>query len=331
MDTWKVIVEAGKIRSYAPALKLSESKSLPNESNGLPPDICYHRQCYQIFTMKNLLKRIKKKSQDQTADEKKDQEELKSLIDRLQSYLTDTVMLRNSSAISTCSSAGSSILPDICIICDKKNKYVKKKQEPLRQCVVKQTQKRLEKFANERNDFRMQSLVTTSDMTAAKAKYHPSCYAEYTCPKNKKQTQSPEVTEYKHYELEAFQSVVASCRETICKQTILKLQNLTAIMKDHLHKNGLEITSSTKKNLRRNIEKTFGNDIKFINVNHNVLLYPQSMTVETAILELCKENEEEKMISKVASIIRKEVKDLKNELPWPPQRTDLAPSIFLKC
>ena len=39
MDTWKVIVEAGKIRSYAPALKLSESKSLPNESNGLPPDI----------------------------------------------------------------------------------------------------------------------------------------------------------------------------------------------------------------------------------------------------------------------------------------------------
>ena len=33
-------------------------------------------------------------------------------------------------------------------------------------------------------------------------------------------------------------------------------------MKDHLHKNGLEATSSTKKNLRRNIENTFGNDIR---------------------------------------------------------------------
>ena len=70
------------------------------------------------------------------------------------------------SSVSKWSSAGSTILPDICIICDKKNKYVKKKQELLRQCVVKQTQKRLEKFANE-NDFRMQSLFTTTDMIAA--------------------------------------------------------------------------------------------------------------------------------------------------------------------
>ena len=138
---------------------------------------------------------------------------------------------------------------------------------------MKQTKKTLEKFANERNDFRMQSLVTTSDMIAAEAKYHLSCYAEYTRPKNKKQTQSPEVTQYKHYELEAFQIVVVNCHKMV------------AIMKDHLHKNGLEITSSTKKNLRRNIEKTFGNDIKFINVKYNVLLYPQSMTVETAILK----------------------------------------------
>ena len=148
MDTWKVIVEAAKTRSYPSVLELSESKSLSNESDGLPPDICYHRQCYQIFTMKNLLKRNKKKSEDQRADEKKNQEELKSLIDRLQSYPTDTVMLRSSSSISTYSSAGSSILPDICIICDKKNKYGKKKQKDLRQCLVKESQKTLKKFSN---------------------------------------------------------------------------------------------------------------------------------------------------------------------------------------
>ena len=129
MDTWKVTVETAKIRSYAPVLELSKSKSLSNESGGLSPDICFHRQCYQIFTMKNLLKRIQKKSEDQRTDEKKNQKELKSLIDHSQSHLTDTVVLRSSSSISTCSFTVSSTLPDICIICDKKNKYVKKKQE----------------------------------------------------------------------------------------------------------------------------------------------------------------------------------------------------------
>ena len=203
-----------------------------------------------------MLKRTENNSEDQRADEKKNQEELKLLIDCSQSYLTDNVMLWSSSSISACLSAGSSILPDICIICDKKSKYVKKKQESLRQCVVKETHKTLEKLANEGNDFCMQSLVTTSEMVAAQAKYHPSCYAEYNRPKTKKQTQSPGVTEYKHYELEAFQIVVANCHKMIYKQTILKLQNLTAIMKD-----GLKITSSTKNNLRRSIENTFRNDI----------------------------------------------------------------------
>ena len=84
------------LNSYAPVLELSELKSLSNESDVLPPVICYHRLCYQIFTMKNLLKRIKKKSEGQRAGEKKNQEELKLLMDRSQSYLTDTVMLQSS-------------------------------------------------------------------------------------------------------------------------------------------------------------------------------------------------------------------------------------------
>ena len=79
--------------------------------------------------MKNLLKCIKNKSENQKADGKKNQEELKLLIDCSESYLTDTVMLRSSSSISTCSSAGSSILPDICIICDKKNPNVSRKSK----------------------------------------------------------------------------------------------------------------------------------------------------------------------------------------------------------
>ena len=98
----------------------------------------------------------------------------------------------------------------------------------------KKNQKTFEKFSNKKNSFPMQSLVTTDDMIAAEAKHHPSSYAEYTRRKNKKHTQSQELTEYKHYELEAFQIVVENYYEMICKQTILKLQNLTAILKDDL-------------------------------------------------------------------------------------------------
>ena len=160
----------------------------------------------------------------------------------------------------------------------------------------------------------MQSLVTTSEMVAAQAKYHPSCYAEYTRPKTKKQTQSPGVTEYKHYELEAFQIVVANCHKMIYKHAILKLQNLTAIMKD-----GLKITSSTKNNLRRSIENTFRNDIMCCCIHNLSQLKLQYWCS-------AKKNKKEKMITKVAYIIRKEVKNVKDDLPWSLQPNVLTSS-----
>ena len=329
METWKVIVNAAEIRSYEPVLELSKVNI-----DGLPLELYYHRECYQYFTMKSLLKRIKEKKEVQKVQEAKNLKDLNSLIDQTQSYVTsETVLLRRSSSASNSlasnsSTTGSSILPDTCIICNTKVKYYKRERESLRLCIVKQPQTTLQRFATERSDYRMQSLLSTVDLIAAEAKYHPSCYVEYTRPKYKKKALSIETTEYKQCELEAFHIVIGHCHEMICKQTILKLNDMTTIMKDHLRKNGKEITNSTKKNLRSNIEKTFGNEITIINVSRNVLLYPTSIPVETAISELSKSTEEDSVIMRVASIIRKELKDLKDELPWPPKPADLEPDKF---
>ena len=96
-------------------------------------------------------------------------------------------------------------------------------------------------------------------------------------------------------------------------------------MAEHLRKNNLAITQSTKKNLRRNLEKSFQNNLKFISINGSLFIYPCTMTVEQTIRDLLKDREG---IAKVATLIRNEIKEMKDEMPWPPQPSDLEPEKF---
>ena len=51
------------------------------------------------------------------------------------------------------------------------------------------------------------------------------------------------------------------------------MQDLSNIMINYLRMNGIKIS-----NLRRNIENTFGDEITFVTVSNNLLLYPTSMS-----------------------------------------------------
>ena len=82
-------------------------------------------------------------------------------------------------------------------------------------------------------------------------------------------------------------------------------------MEEHLQKNNLMITNSTKKNLRRNIEKSFKKILKFITFDRKLFIYLENMTVEMVILDLLKEKTELSNISKIAGCIRKEIKEMK--------------------
>ena len=196
--------------------------------------------------MKSQLERIFKKSE-------KMEDSLKSIIDKASDECTPNKPKKDSS-----SSFTSSLLPEICIFCSLDIKYKQRKPEYLRKCQVKQVREILEKYAKEKNDFNMISLLSTNDIIAAEAQYHPSCYQDYARPKDsRKKNNDHQYLEYKNVELEAFHLVITICHKSIMHPTILKFQDLIAIMEEHLQKNYLMITNSTKKNLRRNIEKSF--------------------------------------------------------------------------
>ena len=158
------------------------------ESNGasFPPDVKYHRDCHQRFIMKKVLDCIERKSSILKEKERQNQESLQSLLNVSDTYLTTANPLPPRTSSGT--SLSSTLLPHSCIICDKKLKYVKRKPESLRKCEVKKTQSTLKAYAAERKDFRMLSMISTRDLIAVKAKYHPSCYQEYNAPEEKIET-----------------------------------------------------------------------------------------------------------------------------------------------
>lgn len=143
--TWKKIVQAAKIRNYKPVLDIVESREM-----NPPVDFSYHRDCYQVFTMKTMLDRLQKKSNWQKEKEERNMKTLQSYLNSSESYLTSSTQTRGSLE-APCSSVAN-ILPDLCIICNKKVKYVKRKPESLRRCGMKTTQDSLKSFAEQIND-----------------------------------------------------------------------------------------------------------------------------------------------------------------------------------
>ena len=239
------------------------------------------------------------------------EDSLKSIIDKPVEFEIDEYTpnkpKRNSSSPST-----SLLLPKKCIFCSFNIKSKHRKPEYLRKCQVKQLRDICEKHAKEKNDFNMISLLSRNDIIAAKAQYDPSCYQDYTRPTNSgKKNDGHQYLEYGKVELEAFHLVITDCHKSIMHPTILNFQDLIAIMEEHLQKNNLMITNSTKKNLRRNIEKSFKKILKFITFDRKLFIYLENMIVEMVILDLLKEKTELSNISKIAGCIRKEIKEMK--------------------
>ena len=92
-------------------------------------------------------------------------------------------------------------------------------------------------------------------------------------------------------------------------------------------KNSLSISQSTKKNLRRNIETCFEDQLKFTNVRGALFVHPSVMSFEQVIILFC-EPEKDGYVAKAAAAIRKEAKCLKDEMAWRPQPSDLEAEKF---
>ena len=140
---------------------------------------------------------------------------------------------------SSSSSSSGILLPDVRIFCYKTLKYKSRKSEPLRKCEVKQVTEILEQCAKEKSDYRIISLLSTHDLVAAEAKYHPNFYTDYTRPKKIRKTSinTEENQEYKRVEIEAFQLAVEHCYNSMAKSKVLSFQEVLAIMREHSPKN----------------------------------------------------------------------------------------------
>ena len=125
-------------------------------------------------------------------------------MEKSDSFETDENKPKRSSS----SSSNSTLLPNLYIFCGKDVKYKKRKPEQLRRCGAKQIRETLEKCAKEKNDYRITSVVSTNDIVAAEAKYHPSCYAHHTRPKKLLKPKDNQSFEYKKIELEALLSEI---------------------------------------------------------------------------------------------------------------------------
>ena len=83
--------------------------------------------------------------------------------------------------------------------------------------------------------------------------------------------------------------------------------------------------------MRRNPEKSFKNNLKFISIDGSLFIYPYAFTVEKPIKNLLKEREKSSERAKFATFIQNEVKEMKDQLPWPPQPGDLHPEKNFIC
>ena len=152
---------------------------------------------------------------------------------------------------------------------------------------------------------------------------------------NYKNEQVEPTSRYKLIELESFKEVIKAGHRLITEEvTIIKFQILTDIMEETFIAKRETINKSTKKNLRRNVEKTFKEALKFLNHEGSLYVYPNTLTFDILLkMFIDQEDDDEKngiikKIESVSNIIRNEIKTMKDTLPWPPQSADLMPDKF---
>ena len=80
----------------------------------------------------------------------------------------------------------------------------------------------------------------------------------------------------------------------------------------------MAITPSTRKNLRRNIEKCFGVKLKFFTWKERLYIYSAEIHVENLVKQLLEAREKCAYTVKTAQAIHNEIKELKDRIPWPP-------------
>ena len=228
----------------------------------------YHRQCYQTYTHKKLLARLKKRRSEEgtsiptSADEILDCTPKAGPASESGHYLLRK-NLRSNQALNTDKR--------MCIICqkDKRNTRNHGRNEPLSVCTnLKDT---LLKAAKLHQDDRIiMQLESVLDNVAADVLYHRSCYQAYTHPKEMRRlTDSLEEDHHSSPFQSAFQALVREIEETILNENgngvhICRMPDLRNRFALFLTREGItDHTSYRTEKLKRRLRLHFGDRLTF--------------------------------------------------------------------
>ena len=180
--------------------------------------------------------------------------------------------------------------------------------------------------------------MSLPDLIAAEAHYHKSCYDQFV--RVNRENENEENEDPKVEVEEAYKEVLKFCLQLEYQPDIVPIKKLIDMMKIKLEKSDSILEASTRKNLRRKLERDV-KSIKFINVGGVLYIYPTGISKEqlvTKCVELKdeldilkgkerKSSEERELVNSV-KMVRKEIKELDDSIPWPPQPNDLVPEKF---
>lgn len=317
-ESWLTLLEAAKVRNYAPVLELCTTLS-GNEF----PNIAYHRKCRSLFTMKKDLDSLKRKA----------------IVIENEECSSSKRPKRNDAASHT-------LFEKECLFCGKP-KLLKGtcSRERLIQATQLRVDETLRKCANARGDTKLIAL-TCRDIVAAEAHYHKSCYRDYTRPAYayaSKQIDAPEenLQHYSKIECDSYDDLITFIRSSIIpNKQIVTLVTLTDKLQSIMISKGIaELKDSTRKHVKRNLLKHLGSSLKIYSDNTGKLLVvPNSVTLETVVKENHSLKDELKrwrsrsnidnIIDLASSHLRKKIKEDDVESPWPCHPSDVDPQSF---
>ncbi|XP_050710239.1 uncharacterized protein LOC126995010, partial [Eriocheir sinensis] len=309
LDSWNTLLRAAEIRQHSGILEIAKILE-----DGQVPEVLYHRKCRSLFTMKKALNAILSKSAKDTIVHPAE------------------VSFRRSTRDAPSTSR---VYESNCIFCSKFSKYLKgqKTREPLIQCAELRADDRIRNAATKKLDQKVLALLSR-ELVAAKGHYHKSCYKLYTkvesavCSGTAKEQEHTKDAEYEDAERQACEELLLYIRnELFPSPEVLPMTDLASRFERSMIGRGIsEIKPSTKKHLRRKLEREMGESLHFVPLETGkVLVYPDTMSRDRLVKQVynMKKGLEDARVlnsgdmSKAAMQLRNQIVKQDVSQPWP--------------
>ena len=222
-----------------------------------------------------------------------------------------------------------------CIFCDRASKYIKghKTRETLMKSCELRSDSRIRDAAIKRLDDRMLA-IANSGYVATEGHYHKSCYRSYTRGESEVNRGFHDVEEnaddlYHRAESEALEELFSYIRNQLLPcQDILPMATLRQRFEESMSSHGVsKVNNSSRKNLRRKVEKELGQSVQICcDDNGKLLVYADSLSKNELVKKIhalrveldAMRAQSVELVAKAALFIRNEIKENEASQTWPP-------------